>query len=287
MNAAAFILVYGLSYGMVLFIISVGLAVTLGLMRVVNMAHGAFAAAGGYCAVAMMTQWSVPFPLAVLAATLATALISVPIERFFYVPIYEAGELDQVLLTIGLIFVAIAGLNYAFGPNPMPTALPRWLEANVDLGLLVVQNYRLMIIAVGAVLIAALWLVFDRTDFGARLRAAVERRGMAAAVGINVDRLFTIAFALGSGLAALGGALGYQVLPLEPMYPFKHLALFLVVVSIAGLGNIRATAAMALLVGVIDTALRYFVPAAGAFALFAILIAIQFWRYRGAFRIWY
>ncbi len=287
MSVAAFILVYGLSYGMVLFIISVGLAVTLGLMRVVNMAHGAFAAAGGYCAVALMTQWAVPFPLAVLAATLLTALISVPIERVLYVPIYRAGELDQVLLTIGLIFVAIAGLNLAFGPNQMPTALPRWLEGNVDLGPIAVQGYRLMIIVAGAVLIVALWLVLDRTDFGARLRAAVERRGMAAAVGIDVDRLFTVAFALGSGLAGLGGALGYQVLPLEPTYPFKYLALFLVVVSIAGLGNIRATAAMALLVGLIDTALRYFFPAAGAFALFAILIAIQSWRYRGAFRIWY
>jgi branched-chain amino acid transport system permease protein len=287
MSVAAFILVYGLSYGMVLFIISVGLAVTLGLMRVVNMAHGSFAALGGYLAVAMMTQWSVPFPVAVIVATLGTALISVPIERFLYVPIYEAGELDQVLLTIGLVFVSIAGLNLAFGPNQMPTSLPRWLSANVDIGPIEVQSYRLMIIVVGALLIAALWVVFDRTDFGARLRAAVERRGMAAAVGINVNRLFTVAFALGSGLAGLGGALGYQVLPLEPTYPFKYLALFLVVVSIAGLGNIRATAAMALLVGLIDTALRYYFPAAGAFALFAILIAIQFWRYRAAFRIWY
>lgn len=287
MSVAAFILVYGLSYGMVLFIISVGLAVTLGLMRVVNMAHGAFAAVGGYLAVAMMTHWSVPFPVAVAVATLGAALLSVPIERLLYVPIYEAGELDQVLLTIGVIFVAIAGLNYGFGPNQMPTTLPRWLGENVDIGPLVVQNYRLMIIVVGALLIAALWVVFDRTDFGARLRAAVERRSMAAAVGINVDRLFTVAFALGCGLAGLGGALGYQVLPLEPTYPFKYLALFLVVVSIAGLGNIRATAGMALLVGLIDTALRYFFPAAGAFALFVILIAIQTWRYRAAFRIWY
>ena len=287
MSVAAFILVYGLSYGMVLFIISVGLAVTLGLMRVVNMAHGSFAAVGGYLAVAMMTQWSVPFPAAVVLATLATAAISVPIERFLYVPIYKAGELDQVLLTIGLVFVSIAGLNLAFGPNQAPTALPRWLESNVDLGAITVQNYRIMIIVVGALLIASLWLLLDRTDFGARLRAAVERRGMAQAVGINVDRLFTIAFALGSGLAGLGGALGYSVLPLEPTYPFKYLALFLVIVSIAGLGNIRSTAAMALLVGLIDTALRYYFPAAGAFALFAILIAIQFWRYRAAFRIWY
>jgi len=283
MSAVFFVLVYGLSYGMVLFIISVGLAVTLGLMRVVNMAHGAFAAIGGYLALAWMTGWGVPFPLAVLLATAAVTLFSVPIERLIYTRLYGSGELDQVLLTIGLIFITIAGLNYFYGPNPMPSTLPSWLASNADLVVLQVQNYRIMLIVVGLALMLGLWLLFDRSGFGARLRAAVDNRSMAQAVGINVDRMFSTTFALGSGLAAFGGAVGYQILPLEPQYPFKYLALFLVIVTIAGLGNIRTTALMAMVVGVIDTGVRFAYPAAGAFVVYMILIAILLWRYRGAF----
>ncbi len=283
MSAVFFVLVYGLSYGMVLFIISVGLAVTLGLMRIVNMAHGAFAATGGYLALALMSQGGLPFPIAVLAATAIVALVSVPIERFVYTRLYGSGELDQVLLTIGLIFIAIAGLNYFFGPNPMPSTLPAWLARNTDLAVLQVQNYRLMLIVVGLGLMLGLWLLFDRTSFGARLRAAVDNRSMAQAVGINVDRMFSATFALGSGLAAFGGAIGYQILPLEPQYPFKYLALFLVIVTIAGLGNIRSTAVMAMIVGIIDTGLRFLYPAAGAFVVYLILIGILLWRYRGSF----
>ena len=283
MSAVFFVLVYGLSYGMVLFIISVGLAVTLGLMRIVNMAHGAFAAIGGYLALAWMSRWGIPFPLAVLAATVAVALLSVPIERFIYTRLYRSGELDQVLLTIGLIFISIAGLNYFYGPNPMPSTLPSWLASNTDLLVLQVQNYRIMLIVVGLALMLGLWLLFDRTGFGARLRAAVDNRSMAQAVGINVDRMFCATFALGSGLAAFGGAIGYQILPLEPQYPFKYLALFLVIVTIAGLGNIRTTALMAMVVGIIDTGVRFAYPAAGAFVVYLILIAILLWRYRGTF----
>lgn len=283
MSAVFFVLVYGLSYGMVLFIISVGLAVTLGLMRIVNMAHGAFAATGGYLALALMSQAGLPFPVAVLVATAAVALVSVPIERLVYTRLYGSGELDQVLLTIGLIFISIAGLNYFFGPNPMPSTLPAWLASNTDLAVVQVQNYRLMLIVVGLGLMLGLWLLFDRTSFGARLRAAVDNRSMAQAVGINVDRMFSATFALGSGLAAFGGAIGYQILPLEPQYPFKYLALFLVIVTIAGLGNIRSTAIMAMVVGIIDTGLRFLYPAAGAFVVYLILIGILLWRYRGSF----
>ena len=283
MSAVFFVLVYGLSYGMVLFIISVGLAVTLGLMRIVNLAHGAFAATGGYLALAWMSKWDVPFPFAVLMATSVVALCSVPIERLIYTRLYGSGELDQVLLTIGVIFIAIAGLNYFFGPNPMPSTLPAWLASNTDLAVLQVQNYRIMLIVVGLVLTFGLWLLFDRTSFGARLRAAVDNRSMAQAVGINVDGMFSVTFALGSGLAAFGGAIGYQILPIEPQYPFKYLALFLVIVTIAGLGKIRSTALMAMLVGVIDTGVRFVYPAAGAFVVYLILIAILMWRYRSSF----
>ena len=165
----------------------------------------------------------------------------------------------------------------------MPSTLPAWLARNTDLAVLQVQNYRIMLIVVGLVLTLGLWLLFDRTSFGARLRAAVDNRGMAQAVGINVDKMFSVTFALGSGLAAFGGAIGYQILPLEPQYPFKYLALFLVIVTIAGLGNIRSTALMAMLVGIIDTGVRFVYPAAGAFVVYLILIGILIWRYQSSF----
>jgi branched-chain amino acid transport system permease protein len=278
----SFVALYGLSYGMVLFIISVGLAVVMGLMRVINLAHGAFAAIGGYLAVSLMSDWSLPFGLAVIVAALVVAAASVPIERVFYVKLYRAGELEQVLLTMGLIFVAVAGLNLFFGPNPIKSGLPESLSASVDLGVRRIELYRLVVIAVGLILMVALWLLFERTAFGARLRAAVDNRGMAQAVGINVDRLFSYAFALGSGLAAFGGALGFQILPLEPMYPLKYLALFLIVVSLAGFGNIRGAALMALFVGVVETASRLLWPELGAFVVYFILIGLLLWRHRPA-----
>jgi branched-chain amino acid transport system permease protein len=284
LSAAWFILIYGVSYGVVLFVVSVGLVVTMGLMRVVNLAHGAFAAIGGYLAVQLMSEASMPFPLAVAISVAVTAAVSMVVERLCYVQLYRASELDQVLMTTGLLFLAVASLNLFFGPNVVSARLPAYLAANVDLLGRSVQGYRLFIIACGAVLMTALWLLLDRTRFGATLRAAVDNRGMAEATGIDVGRLFSLAFALGSGLAALGGALGYAILPLEPMYPFKYLTLVLIVVTLAGYGNIKASALAAIFVGIVDTAGRYLFPQFGAFFVYFILIGILMWRDRALFR---
>jgi branched-chain amino acid transport system permease protein len=284
LSAAWFILIYGVSYGVVLFVVSVGLVVTMGLMRVVNLAHGAFAAIGGYLAVQLMSEASMPFPLAVAIAVAVTAAVSMVVERLCYVQLYRASELDQVLMTTGLLFLAVASLNLFFGPNVVSARLPAYLAANVDLLGRSVQGYRLFIIACGAVLMTALWLLLDRTRFGATLRAAVDNRGMAEATGIDVGRLFSLAFALGSGLAALGGALGYAILPLEPMYPFKYLTLVLIVVTLSGYGNIKASAVAAIFVGIVDTAGRYLFPQFGAFIVYFILIGILMWRDRALFR---
>jgi branched-chain amino acid transport system permease protein len=273
-----FIVLYGLSLGMVLFAISIGLVITMGLMRVVNLAHGVFAALGAYVTVWLMFRQGAPMWLAVAAACAAVTLASIPIERTLIRRLYTASQLDQVLLTIGIAFLGAAFLNLLFGPDPQPSALPPALAANVDLGIRTIQLYRLFVVAFGAVLMLGLWWLFERTDFGARIRAAVDNRRMAEAVGIDVDRLFAVTFALGSGLAALGGAIGYAMLPPEPMYPFKYLVIILIVVALTGFGNIRSGAFIAAAVGLVDTAGRFLAPAYGSFVVYVFLIGMMAWR---------
>jgi branched-chain amino acid transport system permease protein len=283
LSGATFIALYGISYGVVLFTISIGLVLMLGLMRVVNLAHLAFAAFGGYLALSLTNNYAMPLALSIPIAVIMVAAFSVILERICYVRLYRASELDQVLMTIGLMFLAVASLNLLFGPNVLPGQLPPELAASVNIAGHRMQVYRLFVVAVGAALLLALWIIFDRTGFGARLRAAVDNSTMAQAIGIDVSRLFSVAFALGTGLAALGGAVGYAILPLEPLYPFKYLALVLVVVVLTGVGNIKASAGVAVFVGVMDTACRFIFPAFGAFFIYVLLIGLVLWRDRGLF----
>jgi branched-chain amino acid transport system permease protein len=277
----SFILVNGVSYGVILFTMSIGLVIMLGLMHVVNLAHGAFAAIGGYVTVSLMNAHGVPFLAAVAVAVVAVAALSLIVERLFYVHLYESSELEQVLLTIGLVFVAIASLNLLFGPDPLPSRLPAFLAQQVDLGLRKVQAYRLFVVLVGALLMLALWLLFERTSFGARLRAAVDNRTMAQVVGIDVRKVYSMAFALGCVLAALGGAVGYPMLPLEPLYPFKYLTLILIVVTLSGFGNVKSSAIAAIGVGIAETACRYLLPEFGSVVIYIVLLAVVVWRSRG------
>ena len=274
-------MLYGVSYGLLLCIISIGLVVTMGLMRVVNLAHGAFAAIGGYLAVGLLAPLGVPFGVAIAIAVLAVGAFSVAVERLLYVHLYGASELDQVLLTVGINFIVVAGLTLAFGPNVLPTRLPPSLATSVDLGFRSFETYRLVVLVVCIVVVGGLWLTFERTSLGAKLRAAVDNRSMAQAVGIDVPRLFSIAFGVGSALAALGGALGAPLLPLEPLYPFKYLVLVLVIVALSGFGNVKATVFVALFIGIFDTAARYFLPDSGAFTIYILLIVLIVWRPEG------
>jgi branched-chain amino acid transport system permease protein len=267
----------------VLALIAIGLVVTMGLMRVTNLAHGAFAAIGGYVSTGLMTKAGVPFPLAIIIASLAVAAFSVVIERAFFVYLYTATELEQVLLTIGLDFIVIAALTFVYGPNIYSTPLPSYLSANIDLGVRTIEIYRLAVVAVSLVVIGGLWYMFDRTTLGARLRAAVDNRTMAQSMGINVPVLFSLTFALGSGLAAFGGALGAPMLPLEPLYPFKYLILVLVVVALSGFGNVKSVVGVAIVVGVVETAGRLFFPGLGAFLIYLLLIVLMIWRRDGLF----
>lgn len=281
MSTVAFILLYGLSYGLVLCLIALGLVITMGLMHVINLGHGAFAAIGGYLAISLMQQQGWPYAVAVPAAVLAVAVFGVLAERLLYVRLYKRSHLDQVLVTIGFNFVVIAIITMLFGPNIVRMELPEYLRGNVDLGIREFELYRVVASGICIAIIGALWWVFERTSTGARLRAAVDNRGMAQAMGMNVPLLFSATFALGCGLAALGGILAAPMLPMEPMWPMKYLVLMLVIVSLAGHGQVTASVAVAIIVGVVETAGRYLFPQFGAFFIYLLLIGLMVWRPNG------
>jgi branched-chain amino acid transport system permease protein len=273
-NIAVSILFDGLAYAMFLFITSVGLSITMGLMNFVNLAHGAFAMAGGYIVVSLTRSLGVGFIPSLVIASVAVGLISIPFERVLYRRFYKATDLEQVLLTIGLAFMAIAVFTYFYGPIPKSVPLPDWLEGHVDLGFRSFPSYRAFIILVGAVLFVVLWYGFERTNIGAKIRAAVDNRRMAESVGINVDRLFTLTFALGSGLAALGGGLAIQLLGLNPNFALLYLVLFLIVVAVGGLGSLKGTLLAALVLGIIDTGGKYLMADAGGFFIYAVTVMV-------------
>jgi branched-chain amino acid transport system permease protein len=283
LSSAVSIGFHGLAFAMVLYLISVGLSVTMGLMGFVNLAHGVFAMLGGYILTSLMARHGVPFAAALLCAFALTALGSVVVERLLYRRFYGGDELDQVLLTMGLVFMSVAAATYFWGPLPQPMHLPAWLSGQLDFGFRSFPGYRSFLILCGAVLVTVLWLGLERTRFGIRIRAAVDNLRMAQSVGINTSRLFTSTFALGSGLAGLGGGLGADLLAINPAYASDNLVYFLIVVAVGGLGSIRGPFLAALLLGVADTGCKYLLPELGAFIIYALTMAILLWRPRGLF----
>jgi branched-chain amino acid transport system permease protein len=279
----ASILLGGLAAGMVLFIVSVGLSVTMGLMGFVNLAHGGFAMLGGYFVVYGMRHWGLAFTPALALAFAVVALVAVALERTLYARLYRAGELDQVLFTIGLVFVMVALVTLGIGPESQRVVLPAWLDGQTDLGFLEYRTYSLALIAAGTLLMVALWLGFERTRIGARIRAAVDNRRMAESVGVDVGRLFTLTFALGSGLAAVGGGLGAEILGLDPQYPLRYLAYFLIVVAVGGLGKVTGVFFAALLIGVLDFVLKIYFPKGGTMFIYALTLVFLLARPQGIF----
>jgi branched-chain amino acid transport system permease protein len=268
---------------MVLYLISVGLSVTMGLMGFVNLAHGAFAMAGGYTLVILMKQHNLPFGVALVAAIIICVVLSLILERLLYRRLYGGDELDQVLMTMGLIFASVGAATFLFGPVSQSLEPPAMLRGQISLLGREFPTYRSFLILCGALLVTALWLGLERTRFGAQIRASVDNLRMAQTLGINTSRLFTVAFALGSGLAALGGGLGADFLNVGPNYALEYLVYFLIVVAVGGLGSIRGPFVAALIVGVSDTAFKYLAPQYGAFFIYAITMAILLWRPRGLF----
>jgi branched-chain amino acid transport system permease protein len=283
LDAAVSIGFHGLAFAMVLYLVSVGLSVTMGLMGFVNLAHGVFAAAGGYIMTTLLGRYGLPFPLAVAAAVLAVGLAGVVLEWLLYRRLYGADELSQVLMSVGLMFVAVAAARYLWGPLAQPMTPPAYLSGQIGLGFRSFPAYRSFLIVCGAVLVSLLWLGLERTRLGARIRAAVDNRRMAQSIGINTSLLFNLTFALGSGLAALGGALGAEILAIDPGYAQEHLVYFLIVVAVGGLGSIKGPFFAALLLGIADTGFKYLRPEFGGFFIYALTLALLLWRPRGLF----
>ena len=283
LSALVSVAFHGTAYGMILYVISVGLSVTMGLMGFANLAHGVFAMAGGYVLVSAMRAGDLPYPVALGVAFLAVALGSIVLERLLYSRLYKAGELDQVLFTIGLVFVAIAVARLIYGNLQQPVILPDSLKGQFDLFGRDFPTYRVFLIVVSAAIVGVLWFGVERTRWGAMVRAAVDNRAMAQSVGIDTRLLFTLTFALGSGLAGLGGALGGDLIAIQPSYPLIHLVYFLIVVSVGGMGTLRGPFVAALLIGLADTACKYWLPEFGAFLIYAATFLLLLWRPAGLF----
>ena len=283
MSLIASILVDSLAYGMVLFVISVGLSITLGLMRFVNLAHGVFAVAGGYGTAWLGKQFGLPYEQAVLLAVAMVALAAVPLERLLFRRMYGRSELDQVLFSIGVVFASIASLGILFGNAITPLALPAYLQGSIDLGFRVVPTQRLAVVLVGASVLAGLVWLLGHTRFGIETRASVDNTKAAQSLGIRTSRVYATAFAIGGALAAIGGVIGAELLPVEPHYPLKYLVLFLAVVAVGGLGSPIGLLASALLLGTVETAAKYFVPGLSSILFYATMLAVLSLRPAGLF----
>ncbi|MBT9486988.1 MAG: branched-chain amino acid ABC transporter permease [Rubrivivax sp.] len=281
MLTLANILTDGLAYGMVLFIIAVGLSVTLGLMRFVNLSHGAFAMVGGYCTALLVREQGVSFWLALPVGVLAAGVLGALLEALVLRHLYRRSDLDQVLFTIGLTFALIASTNALVGPQVQLIPLPPLLAQSVDLGFRTLPAQRLFVIAMGlAVALAAAWVV-ARTRFGVWLRAAVDKPDAAAALGIPIRRVQCLSFAVGAGLAGLGGVLGAELMPLEPYYALKYLVLVLVVVAVGGMGRIGGSLAAAVVLGTVETASKYLASQWGSLFFFVVMGLLLAWRPNG------
>jgi branched-chain amino acid transport system permease protein len=277
------ILFDGIAYGMLLFVLAVGLAVTMGLMNFINLAHGSFAMAGGYVTVLLMQRLDVPFLVCLPIAFAVAALLGAVLERTLYRPLYRKPHLDQVLFSIGLVFMSVAAVDYYVGSTQQIMQLPEWLKGRTEIGSLGMGHYRLFIIAVCAALTVGLQYILAKTRFGSRLRASVDDQRVAAGLGINVNMVFLSTFAFGSGLAGLGGALGAEVLGLDPSFPLKFMIYFLIVVAVGGTSSITGPLLAALLLGIADVAGKYYIPKMGAFIVYSLMIVILLWRPNGLF----
>ena len=280
----------GIAYGMLLFVLAVGLSVTLGLMNFINLAHGAFAMAGGYIAVVMMQRFGLSLFWGLPVAFLVTAALGAFLERTLYVRLYDKPHLEQVMFTIGLVFMSVAGVDYFMGASPQIVDVPQSLDGNIDFGGVSLNKYRLFVIAFCAVLTLALQLGLSKTRFGSRLRAAVDDSRVARGLGINVTTIFALTFAFGSGLAGLGGALGAAIFSLDPQFPLKFMIYFLVVIAVGGTTTITGPFFASILLGVADVAGKYYTPTIaghqiqiGGFVIYTIMVLVLIFRPQGLF----
>jgi branched-chain amino acid transport system permease protein len=277
------ILFDGIAYGLLLFILAVGLSITLGLMNFINLAHGAFAMAGGYVTVVMVNRFGISFFWSLPAAFLLTAVLGAFLERTLYIHLYEKSHLDQVLFSLGLIFMSVAAVDYFMGANQQIVNLPPSLDGRLQFLGASIGYYRLFVIILCSLLTVGLQLILTKTRFGSRLRASVDDQRVARGLGIDVSRIFALTFAMGSGLAGLGGALGAPFFNIDPTFPLKFMIYFLIVIAVGGTTTITGPFFSALLLGVADVAGKYYVPAIGGFIIYTIMVAVLIFRPQGLF----
>jgi branched-chain amino acid transport system permease protein len=283
LSSLAGVLFDGFAYGMLLFLLSVGLSVTLGMMNFVNLAHCSFAMVGAYATVTLVNRFGWPFLATLPAAFAAAALVSIPLERILYRPLYRSSDLDQCLLTIGIVFISVAAFTWFYTTEQQSTRVPGYLKGSLEVAGIRFSGYRFFLIVVGLAITALLVLLLEKTRFGARIRAAVDNQRMARGLGIDVDRAFMLTFALGGGLAGLGGALAIEVVGLDPTFALAYLVYVLIVVAVGGLGSIGGSFAAAVVLGISDMAGKYYFPWLGAFLIYLVMVGLLMWRPMGLF----
>jgi branched-chain amino acid transport system permease protein len=283
LSSLAGVLFDGFAYGMLLFLLSVGLSVTLGMMNFVNLAHCSFAMVGAYATMSLVGNHGWPFLATLPAAFIAAAFVSLLLERAFFSRLYRSSDLDQCLLTIGIVFISIAAYAWFYTTEQQSIRVPEWLQGSQKFGALSFANYRIFLIAFGLAVTGFLIFAIEKTRFGAQVRAAVDNQRMARGLGIDVDRAFMLTFALGGGLAGLGGALSIQMVGLDPTFALTYLVYVLIVVAIGGLGSIGGSFVAAIVLGISDMAGKYYFPWLGAFLIYLVMVGLLMWRPLGLF----
>jgi branched-chain amino acid transport system permease protein len=271
----------GLSFGMLLFLLAAGLSLIYGLMKILNLTHGSFYLFGGYVGLTVL-QYTGSFLLAVAAATLSVALVGILLERFFLRQ-FHLEELPQTLLTFGFLFIFADLALLIWGGNPQTLPKPALFAKSIHLGDYLYPTYRLFLIVFGLVVAAALWWFQDGTRIGAMLRAGVDDEEIARGLGINVSVLFTLVFALGAFLAALGGVLAGPIIGIYPGADFEVMLLAFVVIIIGGLGNLTGALVGGIVVGLLDNFGKAFFPEFALFTIFVPMAAILVIRPTGLF----
>jgi branched-chain amino acid transport system permease protein len=290
----------GLQLGITLFLMSAGLTLVFGIMQVINLAHGSFYMIGAYVGATVAARTG-SFLLGVAAALAGAAIAGMIVEVIVLRRLYRREHLDQVLATFGLILFFTELTRIVWGRQPLMMDVPAWLGGSVELlpGL-PYPVYRLAVIAVGIAVALGLWLLFSRTRLGMQIRAGASNREMIAALGVNIRLLYTLVFGLGTLLAGLAGVMAGPILAVESGMGESILILTFVVIVIGGIGSVRGAVVGALLVGLVDTLGRAFLPvllrlflasaaadsiaaSIASMAIYILMAAILVWRPRGLF----
>jgi branched-chain amino acid transport system permease protein len=281
MSIALTMLFNGLTYGVLLFVMAVGLSVTMGMMNFANLAHVSLAMLGGYLAITAMDQLGVSFLVSLPLAFVGTMAFSWVLERLVLRHFYGTDDLTQVLLTIGLLFMSVSTVAYIWGPSFKPITMPAWLTGQTPVMGLSLERYRLFLLAIGMALALALVFGLERTRFGAMVRACVDNRRAASGCGLNIQRIFALTFAIGGGLAGLGGALAANLLTMDPNFPLRYLIYMLIVVSVGGMGSVAGTLLASVVIGIGDVVGKYYVPQAGGIMIYLVTVVIMLVRPQG------